>query len=191
MEIRAWHVSCWSPISHWPIFNIFLATCIFFYVDHFFLLPCSKPIIKWDLLNVALLCLKKRIKSLGFVPMEGRQIIKYVKLLLNGEEGSWPPEKVLWTSFSRGIVSMEGIISKTLLSGCRYTDDVYRFITLNRIFYIMMTSLKVIKRNDPTSMLRSMIILKYSRQKEQWIGCFGLCFRVQFPLCQTLLLKIL
>lgn len=66
-----------------------------------------------------------------------------MKLLLDGEEGCCPPEKVLWASFSRGIVGMGDIISKMLLSGYHHTDAIYRFITISRKFKIMITSLEV------------------------------------------------
>lgn len=62
---------------------------------------------------------------------DGGQTDKYVRLLLDGEEGCCPPVEVLWTSFSRGIVGMGDITPKMLLCGCHNTDYIYRFITLN------------------------------------------------------------
>lgn len=112
----------------------------------FMLIIISLPFLreeKWDLVNAAVLGLEKCMKSLGFVLMKDQHIIKYAKLLFDGEEGCCPPEKVLWTSFNRGIVGMGDIIPKMLLCGCHHTDDIYRFITPHRKFKIVMTSLKV------------------------------------------------
>lgn len=41
----------------------------------------------------------------------------------------------------RGIVGMGDIIPKKSLCGCHHTGDTYRFITRNRKFKIMVTSL--------------------------------------------------